>query len=379
MVNTNFYSTINELVNRASNGTVDEVVDYASFIDAGRKLTALSGNDLANNFVSELMNKIALSINTARAYTGKYKDLVKGTLDYGNTIEVIMNYFYDSQAAAFINLPDEASIDQYEIHKPKADVTYFVDSNAYTITRTISYKELKKAFTAPAAMDSFIQGIMTYVLNSNELARETGRINLVASLIVDLTGKEAATSADTPAQNYPLVTMYNELAGTQLTAEDALYNEAFVKYAVQTIKKVMGKTEIPSESYNSAGIKTFTPAESRHLYISSQLSAAMDTYIRTDNYRPEYSILTNYVDVPFWQNEKTPLVISSKGSGDEEVSTAPVIGALFDFYTLGEWVVHEQMNTSPFNARGEYWNTFLNVEVRYLKNNSATAVVFTLA
>ena len=138
----------------------------------------------------------------------------------------------------------------YEVKKPTAFVDYYVDSNAYQICVTIQTSQLEKAFESPSAMDAFTRGIITYLMNSNELKREAGRIALVANLIVKLSTQSAATTPDSPAMRYPLVTLYNDITGAELTAENCLFNEEFVKFAAQTIKKVMGKTSNVSESYN---------------------------------------------------------------------------------------------------------------------------------
>lgn len=380
MVNTNFYKTVNSLMSFSSGAGVPEVVDYATFIEAGKTILQLDGESVQNGFINPLMNKIGLSINVVRSYEGSYKELTRGTLQYGDTIEMIMNYFYDTQAAVFNNLVDGTTVDQYEINKPKADVSYFIDSNSFDITRTIQRVELEKAFSSPAAMDKFIAGITTYVVNSAEEAREVGRIALVGKLIIDLDASNAAANDNAPATKYNLVTMYNNLTGAELTSDNCLYNEEFIKYAVAVIKKVMGKTEKASASYNLKGLKTFTPASGRHLFVNSALTSAMDTYIRTDNYNPEFSVLTDYINVPYWQDEDAPFVVKSKtGDEGETVTSSPVVAVFCDEYAIGEYLRTQAMEQSPYNARGRYWNMFLHVEVKYVENTSANAVLFTLA
>ena len=167
MVNNNFYQTINGLVAQATNGAMEHIVDYSSFIEAGKKITDIANTDLQNGFVNALMNRIAMVINTARNYEGAYKELSRGSLEYGNTIELVIQGFYDAQPASFTNLVEGESVDQYKIYKPKVDVDYYVDTNAYKIPITIQYDQLKKAFNSAAEMDSFVRDTTMYVLNSN--------------------------------------------------------------------------------------------------------------------------------------------------------------------------------------------------------------------
>ena len=63
----------------------------------------------------------------------------------------------------------------------------------------------------------------------------------------------------------------------------------------------------------------------------------------------------------------------------ETKTTVPVVAVMLDSYAAGEWIKKRDMRTTPFNARGEYWNNFLNVEVQYLTLSAANSVIFTLA
>ena len=380
MVNNNFYQTINGLVAQATNGAMEPIVDYSSFIEAGKKITDIANTDLQNGFVNALMNRIAMVINTARNYEGAYKELSRGSLEYGNTIELVIQGFYDAQPASFTNLVEGESVDQYKIYKPKVDVDYYVDTNAYKIPITIQYDQLKKAFNSAAEMDSFVRDTTMYVLNSNELKREAGRISLVANLIVKASSADAATSTDTPARRYPLVTLYNNITGAGLTVNNCLYNSEFVKFAVSTINKVIGKTSKVSESYNPNGIKTFTRPQDRHVFINSALVSARGTYVYPDAFNNSEQItLKDYIEVPYWQNEAHPMTVSYKNpAGADALTTAPVVAVMCDKFAIGEYIRKQDMRTSPFNANGEYWNNFLNVEVKYLVCDSANSIIFTL-
>lgn len=379
MYNENFYKTVNELVTLASGGTITGVVDYASFVDAGAKLSNLNFVNFANSFIAAFMNKIALTINTARSYVGRYKDLVRGQINMGNTIEMIMNHFYDTQAAVFVELPEGQTIDQYIVQHPEATVKYFTKYNAYDISRTIQYEQIRQAFTSPATMNNFMSGVMMYILNSNEHARESARLGMVADLISRLTTATAATTAEDSAQRYKVLSLYNSIAGTQLTPDNCLYNEEFNKFLVTQIAKVQEKLSMPSTSYNKESLKTFSRPEDTHLFISSLLAKNTDTYIYLSNINPQYLPLRNYIDVPYWQDEKNPLTITYDSDGEgTSVTTPPVVAMICDKYAIGEWVDQEQLEVTPYNARGQYWNYYLHVKTRYIRNDSANAVVFTL-
>lgn len=381
-VNNNFYAAINALVAKATGGTTAVITDYSSFIDAGKIITNITYTDLQNNFIAALMNRIALSINTARGYDGAYRELERGTLEYGNTIELIINKFYEAQAAPFVALADGYSVDQYVVAKPDVAANYYTKTDAYQIVITVQYDQLKKAWESPASMDSFIQGVIMYVMNSNELRREAGRIALVADLIVRDLGETAAATIDTPAQVYKLLTLYNAIAGVSLTADEALYNEEFIRFAVKTINMVAEKTKKVSKSYNNDAIMTFTRPEDRHLFVNSALVSALGAYVFPNSYNKDDQItLNDYINVPYWQAEDHPFTVkyADPTDGARELTTDPVLAVMCDRYAVGEYVRKQDMRSSPFNAAGEYFNNFLNVEVAYVSCPSANSVVFTLA
>lgn len=382
MVNNNFYLTMNELVTRATNGTVTNIVDYNSFVDAGRKLSDVNGTDLRNNFVAELMNKIGKTLMNIRSYSGAYSELVRGSIPVGNTLELIMFKFYEARVAPFVTLNNGETVDQYIIAKPEAEVNYYVDTNAFSIPVTIQRDQLIKAFSSPYEMDSFISGVMTYVKNSIELRREAGRIGMVADWIQTIDNQvESVESTDEnkPAMKYKLLSIYNAHTSAGLTADNCLYNEEFVKFAVATIIKVMNRLKKVSESYNLEKLKTFTPENARHLFVNSVLSSAIATYIPRPYLNNEEVKLTDYIDVPYWQNEDSPLTVSSKvGASEAEKTSAPVVCVLLDKYAIGEYLKSFTTETTPYNAAGKYWDMWSHVETRYIMNKYANSVIFTL-
>jgi len=388
-VNNNFYSAINDLVAQAMGSDAVDVVDYASFIDAGQKITSLSGTDVQNGFVSALMNKLALSVNTYRAYEGKFRELRKGIIGAGNTIEMIMYHFYDAIAAGFT--PDALNaaalagtgIDQYQIYKPDVEAYYYTNTNAYTIPITIQRTELIKAWTTPAAMDRFISGLLGSIINSNEKIGERFRVALLASLVDDSANDTNAKVVDSawvgqPGTCYKLVSMYNDTYNptVPLTQATALNDPDFIAFAVEVINTVLGAIGEVSTEYNLADIETFSPSESRTLYVSS-IFAAKAKRVYSNTYNPQYNMLADYTPVGAWQGGQTPLAIQvDGGTGDDREYLC--LACIVDDFAAGEWITSSEMDVTPYNARGKYWNNFFNVESRGVVNHGANFVSFLL-
>ena len=427
MINNNAWIAINELVSRAAGVADAAIVDDKSLIDFGRKLTDTNADTFKNNFANEIANKVRLSINVARKYDAKLESLIRGQMPANGVLEIIQNTFFDTRVADFVNLVDGQSVDMYKVNKGKQTADYFVDEIAFKLFATIQDVELEGAFMSGDAMQAFLTGKITYLVNSYNLAREQGRRALLASEIKDLSAATAATSADGLAQRYKLCELYNTVYGYKtgdsgyVSKENALYDANFVKFAIMMINKVYKKISTPSMSFNDGTIKTFTPDGNKKLVCLGALSDSIVAYKTT--FSPDATVLPDHETIEFWQQEKDPYVayfmkpddkyfvvntdaernttngsysyviasgktylrsgstwteVTNFDDGKAQVATAPTIAVLFDDIAMGEYVTHEATRSTPFNVAGEYYNVYMNYQGKLIRLKSANQIIFTL-
>ena len=427
MINNNAWIAINELVSRAAGVADAAIVDDKSLIDFGRKLTDTNADTFKNNFANEIANKVRLSINVARKYDAKLESLIRGTMPANGVLEIIQNTFFDTRVADFVNLVDGQSVDMYKVNKGKQTADYFVDEVAFKLFVTIQDVELEGAFMSGDAMQSFLTGKITYLVNSYNLAREQGRRALLASEIKDLSAATAATSADGLAQRYKLCELYNTVYGYQssdagyVNKDNALYDANFVKFAIMMINKVYKKISTPSMAFNDGSIKTFTPDGNKKLICLGALSDSIVAYKTT--FSPDATVLPEHETVEFWQQEKDPYVayflengknlvvvntdadrgtvqgtyyyviasgktylrtsstwtqVTNFDDGTAQKATAPTIAVLFDDIAMGEYITHEATRSTPFNVAGEYYNIYMNYQGKLIRLKSANQIIFTL-
>ena len=427
MINNNAWIAINELVSRAAGVADAAIVDDKSLIDFGRKLTDTNADTFKNNFANEIANKVRLSINVARKYDAKLESLIRGQMPANGVLEIIQNTFFDTRVADFVNLVDGQSVDMYKVNKGKQTADYFVDEIAFKLFVTIQDVELEGAFMSGDAMQSFLTGKITYLVNSYNLAREQGRRAMLASEIKDLSAATAATTADGLAQRYKLCELYNTVYGYQssdagyVTKANALYDANFVKFAIMMINKVYKKISTPSMSFNDGTIKTFTPDGNKKLICLGALSDSIVGYKTT--FSPDATVLPDHETIEFWQQEKDPYVayfmkpndkyyivntdaernttngsysyviasgktylrgasnwteVTNFDDGNAQTATAPTIAVLFDDIAMGEYVTHEATRSTPFNVAGEYYNIYYNYQGKLIRLKSANQIIFTL-
>ena len=342
-------------------------------------------------------------------------------------LEIIQNTFFDTRVADFVNLVDGQSVDMYKVNKGKQTADYFVDEIAFKLFVTIQDVELEGAFMSGDAMQSFLTGKITYLVNSYNLAREQGRRAMLASEIKDLSAATAATSADGLAQRYKLCELYNTVYGYKasdtgyVTKANALYDANFVKFAIMMINKVYKKISTPSTAFNDGTIKTFTPDGNKKLVCLGALSDSIVAYKTT--FSPDATVLPEHETIEFWQQEKDPYVayfmkpndkyyivntdaernttngsysyviasgktylrgasnwteVTNFDDGNAQTATAPTIAVLFDDIAMGEYVTHEATRSTPFNVAGEYYNVYMNYQGKLIRLKSANQIIFTL-
>lgn len=378
-VNNNFYATINNLVDSSMTGGI-HIVDYDSFVTAGKHLADMSIDELKNGFLAKLMQKVQMTINDNPSYQGSLVDMYRGTMSYGY-LEVILGTFYEMQASVFDGntLADNTIYtDQYKTSLPTKDALYFNDSNSWQIVKTIRDTDLKGAFKSPEALNAFIATIFIDVANSLEVAKEDARLGCLARAIKVADASTGESVDENKAStHYKLVTIYNAKFNTTLTPDNALHNDAFVRWAVATINDKVKLVEKPTNKFNTKSHKTFTPASYRRLKIASLFEKAIKVSL-IDAYNVEDGKLgMQYEVVPFWQNIDDRLRIVTGGEEGEETYSGPVLACLYDKRALMEFVQLEDAEAVREAAR-KYTNYIWQCNYEYVNVDYANFVIFTL-
>ena len=421
-VNKNFFLAVNEMVSRAAGMPDAGIVDEKSFIDFGKKLNSMNIDDFKNAFAAEIANKIRLSIDVVRRYDEKLRSLIRGQVPANGIVEIIQHMFMETRQADFTELLDGDSPDMYVVSKQGQTADYFILESAFSLCITIADTELEGAFRSAEDMRRFLDGKVTYMLNSYGLAREQGRRSLLACLINELSNATGATTNEDCVERYPLLTLYNSTygltGGEALTADNAMYSEEFIKFVVLMINKVHKKLSTPSVKFNDGSIKTFTPDYAKKLITLNVLDDAIIAYKTT--FSPDATIIPEHESVEFWQKQAAPMIVSlgnvtivatdsDRGTDPTKYyqvaatgktyqydtattsyveitdfsgaqnTTNPVIAVLFDELRIGEYLAFEKTIASPVNARALYYNIWQHAQTRLVDLKSANAVIFELA
>ena len=388
-VNTNFYAVSNELFSRAIGGGVSatQVVDYATFIDAGKKLSSMTYEDLQNTVVSGIMNKVQKTLNENPSYYGALIDMNKGRLDYG-VLEIIMGDFYSASPSTFDGATLEVGqtyTDQFKVvNLPNDGATYYTESDSYSFEITIRDTDLKGIFDSPEKFDAFIRGVFTRIANSNEAHKEEHRLAVVANMIKNANAVTAEDDDEnTVAVHYDLLKIYNEEKGTELTIANCLLSNDFVSWSLGVIRDVSMLMEKPSKAFSINGqITTFTPRDFKKLVINGVYDKAIRRSL-IDAFNKEYGMITDpYEVVPYWQlsTDRMRVTTNATPSGSDPIVTTYsdyTLAILYDKRACGELTQLDRVTTDRNGGR-EYTNYHFHNNNMYYINKDANTVIFTI-
>src|SRR5690606_26211462 len=170
---------------------------------------------IRNEFMSNLVNKIGLTLIDYPVVNNHLSFLRKGQLEYGQTIEDI--YVGLATAEPYITgMSDGEYPDPFKIHKLVHESAFYhtILSRQYPLTR--HFTDLKKAFHGPTTMEQFI-GSMMNAMTSRE-AYDDYRMT-VALMALQM---EEASESENQTGRVRLITSFSSTVeeGGQVSAEN---------------------------------------------------------------------------------------------------------------------------------------------------------------
>ena len=396
---TQIASVLNLTIEKEITGEVDLIKeDLSNIVDVGKAVTSLfqSGNDV-NSFVSTLIDQIGKVQFVDRTYRSQAPNILKDSFEYGSILMKVRAEVPDFQenttwklgALNGYGIKDKEELDPFVISAPTATQKVYNSKVTYEAPITIGEVQLKQAFTSAAEMGRFIAMIENRIQLKMTLSTDALIMRTINNLIGLKIGRaNASPSASDNVVN--LLAIYNAAvgAGNTLTAEAALRNTDFLRFATKTISLYKEYMKSASTKYNEGGYLTFTPEDRLKFVVLSEFAKDMETYLYSDTYHNEFVKLAGYSTVPYWQSQGEGVdnfairsaidVACTDGTSNFAVVQEGIVAVLFDDEAAA--VVNENYRvTSQYNARGEYTNYFYKWDAGYMNDIMENCVVFLVA
>lgn len=378
------YTIVNEVNAEAFGSTDIAVVDSQGLVSLGDAVLSSTTNTEA--FLNTLIQRIGRTIISFRQYRNKLADMVVNDFEYGAILQKIRVHLTEAETDPAYTLTDGYSVDPWTVNKPDVEQKLFITRTPYMFSVTIARKQLKEAFLSESAMGAFIGAVFGQVRNSIEVSLENLGRHCIANMIGEFTpATPEGGTLTTLNHEVALCTLYNTARGYESTdagyvdVDTCLFDEAFMRFAVQTMKTYSDNLTDMSTLYNDGEIETFTPREDQRLKVLASFERALETVVQYSAFNEEMVRLNAFTKLNFWQSAQDPsYIMVERASDGAQVIKTHIVGVLYDRDALGMYKKDEDVLTTPVNAKGMYYNTFYHQMELWFNDTSENFVYFTL-
>lgn len=380
------YDFVNTATQEVIGDTAVVQEDLGNVVDIGNAIFNANAFDA---YVRTLVNHIGRVIFVNRPYRGSAPSVLMDAWEYGSIMQKISSEMPEAVENESWNLQDGASYDPHIFHAPKAESKFYNKMTTFEIDRSITEMQVRQSFSNKEQLNAFVS--MLY--NEVEKALTVKNDLLIMRTINSMTAETFydAFSADPTDITGPgntrcvnLLSRYNTQFVQELSADDAIYDKAFIRYAAYQMGLYIERLTRMSTLFNVGGKQRFTPKDLLHFVTLAEFGAAADVYLQSDTYHEQYTKLANSERVPFWQGSGTDYAFSSTGTIDaktvsgNEIEATGILGVMFDRDALGVMNFNSRV-TTQYNAKAEFTNYFYKRDARYFNDLNENFVVFYVA
>lgn len=370
------YQFVNDAASEVIGDTAVVEEDLSNVVDIG---TAIFNASAFDAYVKSLVNHIGKVIFVNRPYRGSAPSVLMDAWEYGSVVEKIHSEMPDAVENESWDLVDGQSYDPHVFHQPVAEAKFFNKMTTFEIEASITERQVKQSFSSATQLNAFISMIFNEIEKALTVRTDALIMRTINNMIVE-TAKDANANR---AVN--LLSKYNTLYGQSLTADKAIVNPDFIRYAAYQIALYTDRLTRMSTLFNVGGKQRFTPKDLQHIVMLSEFRAAADVFLQSGTFHDEYTKLVNAETVPFWQGSGTDYAFTSTGainakpaSGGDAQNITGVIGCIFDRDALGV-MNNNQRVTTQWNAKAEFTNYFYKKDARYFNDLNENFVYFYVA
>lgn len=386
------YTLINSVSGEVLGRTDIVTEDLTGIVDLG---TEVFNQNAVDNYVKSLVNHIGKVIFVNRPYAGKVPSVLMDAWEFGSVLEKISADVPEAEENDTWNLTDGQSYDQDVFHKPTVTAKFFNSKVTFEVPVSITERQVKESFSNAAQLNGFISMIYAAVEKSMTIKADALIMrtinNMIAETVLadakafgataagDMAGADLSSASTVRCVN--LLKLYKTSASTTLTAEQALTNPDFIRFASYVMGTYADRLQSISTLFNIGGKERFTPKDMLHVVLLSDFAKAAQTYLYSDTFNRGDVLLPQAETVPFWQGSGQNYEFASTGninikeSGGKAVEISGVLGVMFDRDALGVCNLDRRVTTN-YNAKAEFFNNYYKFDAGYFNDTNENFVVF---
>lgn len=377
------YSLVNDITSEITGKTDLVKEDLANIVDVGKELFSVSDVD---NYVKSLVNRVGKTIFTNRKYSGKIPSVVMDSWEFGSILQKISADLPNATENESWELENGQSYDPNVFYKPTVSAKFYNSKITFEVPLSFTEKQVKESFNSASELNAFISMLYNAVEKSMTVKTDSLVMRTINNMIAQTFNTD---NAGVRAVN--LLAGYNTIkGGTPLTAEKALTDTDFLKYASMQVALYADRLGTMSTLFNAGGKERFTPKDMLHIVLLSDFAQSTKTYLESDTFNKELVELPKYETVPYWQGSgasfefskvsKINVTISDETAtgGKKDVEISGILGVMFDRDALGVANLDRRITTN-YNPKAEFFNNWFKFDAGYFNDLNENFVFFYIA
>ena len=381
------YTLMNSVSNEVLGTTALVKEDLTGIVDMG---TEVFNQNAVDNYVKSLVNHIGKVIFVNRPYAGKVPSVLMDAWEFGSVLEKISADIPQATENESWSLNDGQEYKQDVFHKPVVTAKFFNSKVTFEVPVSITEKQVKDSFSNAEQLNGFLSMIYSAVDKSMTIKADALIMRTINNMVAEtfkadataFTGGDYSKASTNRCVN--LLKLYNDKFATKLTAQTAILNPDFIRFASYTIGMYADRLGSISTLFNIGGKARFTGSDMLHLVLLTDFAKGADTYLYSDTYHNEFVALGKHETVPCWQASGQSYsfndvsTIEVKTASGTDVKVTGVIGVMFDRDALGVSNLDRRV-TSNYNAKAEFFNNYFKFDAGYFNDTNENFVVFYMA
>lgn len=336
---------------------------------------------IRNEFMSNLYNKVGLTLIDSPVVENQFSFLKKGTLEYGQMIEDL--YVGLAQSEPYITgMHDGDTVpDPFAIKKLPHFAAFYstILSRQYTVTRHLT--DLKKAFHSGGGVESFVAAMMNALVSAENYDDMRATIALIARQV------EAVQSVTAFKGNVHLLTDFNAKFTKTLTSDNCFNDQDFLKYFANQLKKYSKRMRHLRTDLNPAGVQQLLPQNKQRIMMLEDITVDFETEVMAWAYNAGRLELGAIDEIDAWysigaDNTNPPVVspedIAVKADFTNTTGGSSQCVAVIYDQDMVKIYNKERVASDQANAKGNYWNMFMSLEDIYACSPYKNFVCFML-
>ena len=387
---TQLHTLINAVTQEVLGETAVVAEDLSNVVDIGKTIV---DSDNVDNYVKRLVNHIGKVVFQNRLYAGGVPSVLMDSWEYGSILEKISADLPEATVNETWALEDKKDYSPDVFYKPSVSAKFFNSKVTFEIPMSFTEIQVKESFSSKEQLNGFISMLTTSVENAMTVKLDALIMRTINNMTAETLVNELNTAdvgepvvldtTKTGVKAVNLLKLYNETSGTPtaLTAEKALTDPDFIRFATYQISMYSDRMTKISTLFNVEKAERFTPSDLQHVVLLSDFAKASETFLASNTFNADKVALPNHETVPYWQGSGVGYTfddvsnINVKTASKVDVNVKGIVGVIFDRDALGVSNLDRRVTTN-YNPRAEFYTNFYKFDAGYYNDLSENFVVF---